>query len=173
MIEDTLTKLNTFSPRHRQYIIAVLNEIVNYYSRTLLGCAIFGSYARGENRKNSDLDLLIILNKAQGFSLRLKEFVEKIEMKCEHLAQDIYEKEDILCGLSPYFLTREEALKVQPIYFDLVEHHLIVFDPAGLIDRIINSTKNILKEAGAQKVRNSNTWEWQTNEMGYPGGIDL
>ncbi len=173
MLENLLSKLVTFSPRHRQYVIAILNEINEYYGDSLLGCAVFGSYVRGDNRKNSDLDLLIILKKAPGFSLRIKEFVDKIEMKHEVLAQEIYEKEDILCELSPYILAREEALKIHPVYYDLVDHHLIIFDPDGLIARIINSTRAFLVRSGARRVRRSNTWEWQTTETGFPGGVDL
>lgn len=168
-----LSKLKTFSQRHRQYVIAVLEEIINYYGDSLLGCAVFGSYARGENYKNSDLDLLIILKKAPGFSRRMREFVENVEMKHEALAQEIYENDEILCELSPYILSKDEALKMHPVYFDLVEHHLIIYDPEGLIARIINSTGKILLQSGARKVRRNNTWEWQTGKIGFMGGMDL
>lgn len=94
-------------------------------------------------------------------------------MKHESLAQEIYEQEDILCELSPYILTREEALRLHPIYFDLVEHHLIIYDPAGLIKHIIQATGKILKQSGARKVRRNNTWEWQVPNINYPGGIEL
>ena len=97
-------------------LVAILKEIADYYGDSLVGCAIFGSYARRDNRKNSDLDLLIILDKAPGFSKRIKEFVEQIEMRHEVLAQAIFEQEEILCELSPYILSREEALKIHPIY---------------------------------------------------------
>lgn len=88
MLESFLSRLKTFSPRHQRYIIAVLKEIINYYDDSLLGCAIFGSYARGDNLKNSDLDLLIILKKAPGFSRRIEEFVDNVKMKHEALAHD-------------------------------------------------------------------------------------
>lgn len=173
MDESLSIKLKTFSMRHRQYIISILNEIVDYYGDSLLGCAVFGSYARYENRKNSDLDLLIILKKAPGFSRRIKDFVENVEMKHEPLAQEIYEQDEILCDLSPYIVTREEALKLQPVYYDLVQDHLIIYDPDGLIMYIINSTQHILQQAEAGKARHANTWEWQTAKIGFPGGMNL
>lgn len=173
MTEKILPKMRVFSPLHRQYIIAVLNEVISYYGVSLVGCAVFGSYARGDNRKNSDLDLLIILTKAFGFSRRLKDFVENIEMKHEKLAQKLYEQEDIFVELSPYILTREEALKIHPIYFDLIEYHYIIYDPENIIARIINSIENLLEKSGAGKRRTNNTWEWQTGKMGFLGGMDL
>lgn len=173
MLEGLPATLKTFSPRHRRYLVTVLDEIINHYDQALLGCAVFGSYARGDNRLNSDFDLLIILRRAPGFSRRLREFVENIEMKHEALAQAIYEEEDILCELSPCILSREEALKIQPLYYDLVENHLVIYDPAGLIARIIKATREILQRSGARKVRHGNTWEWQTVQAGFLGGIDL
>ncbi|ADL07083.1 nucleotidyltransferase domain-containing protein [Thermosediminibacter oceani] len=135
-IEKCVSELKTFSMLHQQYLICVLEGIIEYYKDSLLGLTIFGSYARGENRKNSDLDLLIILKKAPGFSERIKEFVNNIELAHESLGQQLYEEEDILCELSPYILSKEEALKFQPVYFDLTEHNKILFDPEGIISRI-------------------------------------
>lgn len=173
MFENPVAKLKTFSPLHRRYLLAVLQEIVDYYDEALLGCAVFGSYARGDNRLNSDLDLLIILRQTLGLSQRVRQFVEAVEMKYEVLAQALYEEADILCELSPYILSREEAMKMQPIYYDLVENHLIIYDPAGLIAHIIKATGQILRLSGARKVWHGNAWEWQTGRMGFLGGTDL
>lgn len=173
MTEKILPRMKTSSELHRQYIIAVLNEVVIYYGDSLVGLALFGSYARGDNRNISDLDLLIVLKKAPGLSRRLGDFVDHVEMRHEERAQKLYEQEDIFIELSPYILTREEALKVHPIYFDLVEHNSVIYDPENIIARIIDSTASLLEKSGARKERINNTWEWQTGNMGFLGGMDL
>jgi hypothetical protein len=172
-IEECISQLKTFSSRHRQYLNRVLTRIHEYYGDSLLGLAIFGSYARLENRKNSDLDLLIILKKAPGFSQRIQDFVDNVELELESLAQELYEEEDILCELSPYILSKEESLKFQPIYFDLVEHNKIVYDPEGIISHIIESTKNLMVQYGAKKVEYGNFWEWETEKGEFLGGTQL
>lgn len=166
-------RLKTFSPRHRHYLAAVLRQIVIHYGDSLVGLAVFGSYARGDNRLNSDLDLLIVLDHAPAPGRRLREFVEEVEMKHEALAQELYEREDILCELSPYILTREEALKLHPIYYDLAAHHLILYDPEGVIARIIAGTRKFLERSGARRIPHGNTWGWSLEKPCFPGGIDL
>lgn len=171
--ESNIAVLKTFSFRHKEYISSILREIIAYYGSNLVGLAAFGSYARGANRLNSDLDILIILKDAPGFSQRLGEFVEQVEMKYEELAQELYERDDILCELSPYILTRQEALKLQPIYYDLAEHHVVLYDPEGVLERIIDSTKRFLEQLRAERTNYGNTWEWSLGENFCPGGIDL
>ncbi|HHW01862.1 MAG TPA: nucleotidyltransferase domain-containing protein [Thermoanaerobacterales bacterium] len=172
-IEECISQLNTFSSLHRQYLNGVLKRIHEYYGDSLLGLLIFGSYARTENRKNSDLDLLIILKKAPGFSQRIREFVDNVEFELESLAQQLYEEEDILCELSPYILSKEESLKFHPIYFDLVEHNKVVYDPEGIISHIIESTKNLMDRYGAKKIEYGNFWEWETEKRKFLGGVQL
>ena len=170
-IQRHVVELRTFSSGHATFLQTILKEILDYYGERLVGLAIFGSYARRENTNNSDLDLLIILRGASSRRERIIEFVNEIEMKHEKMAQHLYKNEGILIELSPYILNESEALKLQPIYFDLVEHHNILYDPRGIIDRIITSTSRLLKEKGARRRRRNNTWEWQTGY--FLGGIDL
>lgn len=172
-IEHMLVNLKVFSPLHQKYIESVIYRAIEYYGDLLVGFAIFGSYARKENRKNSDLDMLIILKNVQGFSKRIKEFVDNVELKCEMIAQQLYEKEEIHCELSPYILSREEALKLQPIYYDFVAHHIIIYDPEKTISRIIESTRNILTKSRAKKIMHGNVYEWDLKEFGFLGGVEL
>lgn len=56
-------------------------------------------------------------------------------------------------------------MMVQPIYYDLVTHHIIVRDPQGIIAHIVDSTAAFLREVGARRVRRNNTWEWRANRF--------
>ncbi len=163
--------LKAYSDGHRLFLDAVLREIMHHYGDNLLGLALFGSFARGENRKDSDLDILIVLKDAPGRRLRLVEFIREIEMKHDALAQRLFSEENLLCELSPYILTVSEAELVQPIYYDLVDNHIVIFDPQGIIALIVKSMSALLRQVGAYRVRRNNTWEWRTNR--FLGGIRL
>ena len=92
-------------------------------------------------------------------------------MKHDDLAQQLFREQGLSCELSPYIVTEVEALVMQPIYYDLVTHRVVVWDPKGIVDRIISSSSALLKEAGAYRVRRGNAWEWRTN--GFLGGVRL
>lgn len=102
---------------------------------------------------------------------RIEELIQEIKMKHDDLAQRFFREEGLSCELSPHIVTEAEALMMQPIYYDLVTDHVIVWDPEGIIDRIINFASALLKEVGAYRVRRNNTWEWRTNR--FPGGAKL
>ncbi len=172
-IETSLGSLCTFSLRHRAYLSAVFEEILSHYGGELVGCAIFGSYARRENRLNSDLDLLILLDTADSPGRRISRFVDHIEMKHEKLAQELYEQDGILCDLSPYILSRSEAAYVQLIYYDFVEHHVIVSDPFNLIARIVRSMKKHILRTEAKKYRLASGWLWETKASTVPAILEL
>lgn len=171
MTLPVMDRLRTYSPGHHRFVEGVLCEILRYYDEGLLGLAVFGSFARGENCRDSDLDLLIILKDVAKRRVRLAEFIREIEMKHDELAQRLFKEEGLLCELSPYILSQSEAMMVQPIYYDLVSHHVIVWDPEGVIAHITNSTAALLREVGARRIRRNNTWEWRTNR--FLGGIRL
>ncbi|MEJ5349297.1 MAG: nucleotidyltransferase domain-containing protein [Desulfosoma sp.] len=166
-------RLKTFSPHHEAYVEAVLGQISAHDQDQLLACAIFGSYARKENRLNSDLDLLLILDVKEGFTQRMARFVEQIELKHESLAQELYEQEGIICEISPYILMRQEALVVHPVYYDLVSHHVIVHDPHGLIRHIVHRVEEYLTKKGAHKETVVTGWLWHVKDAEIPNVLEV
>lgn len=170
-MELKMEQFCTFSSLHREYLHSVFTNIFHYYGDSLSALAVFGSYARRENRKNSDLDILIVLKRALRRNDRIREFIDAVEMASEPLAQRLYEKESILCELSPLILTELESDTFHPVYCDMVEYCIILHDPTNHLQNILLSTKALLKEIGARKVRRNNTWEWQLSR--FLGGVKL
>ena len=56
------------------------------YGQHLQGCYLFGSYARGENRPGSDVDVLIVLDDYASYSAEITRTSEVIsELSLSHV----------------------------------------------------------------------------------------
>ena len=128
--------MKTFTKTHRKYIEKLMERIKEYYGSNLVSVVIFGSHARGTNRTNSDLDILIVLEKCEkSKQKRLQEFVEKIEMPLEPLAIKLLD-EGIYMDVAPVILTKDEARYFNPLYLDMVKHKIIIFNKNNFIQLI-------------------------------------
>ena len=94
-------KINNELRKIQRVIIPVLKN--NY----VVKAGIFGSYARGEQKKNSDIDILVQFSKPVGFKFA------RIELELE---KKLKKKVDLLTynGLSPYLKDRilQEEVKI-------------------------------------------------------------
>lgn len=171
LLDDALESIRYFSPRHRAYVKAIVAATVTTYDVSLEGLALYGSYARGEQRLNSDLDLMIILADAPGIGRRIQTFVEAVELPNEGLAVELLRTDGVFMEASPYILTEAEALYFQPIYLDLVDAHLILLDPHGLIAHIISAVAQLRQREGAHREPVGTRWAWSTGR--FLGGVRL
>lgn len=110
------------------FVEELRERLIEFYGENLAAAIVFGSYARGEVRFASDLDILIILNEC---SLRRRERQREFEREVEERLR--YEPN---LPISPIILTREEARKFHPIYLDIVDHHQVLVGEA-LMRRLV------------------------------------
>lgn len=143
--------MKTFTKTHRDYIEKLIERIKEYYGDNLISVVIFGSYAKGQNKTNSDLDILIVLKRCEkSRQKRLHEFVEGIEMPLEPLAIKLLD-EGIYMDITPIILTKDEAEYFNPLYLDMVEHKIIIFDKDNFIRSILKKVKELMKSWNSYK----------------------
>ncbi len=87
----------------RKYLSVFLKE------KGVIRASLFGSYARGENNENSDIDLIIQLNET-------KNLFDLAEIKAD-LEDKFHKKVDVLTYNSINPLIKDEILKEQEILF--------------------------------------------------------
>ncbi len=167
-----MKKLRVFSLTHQKYIAKLLDRIVRQYSDNLVSLVIFGSYARKENRITSDLDLLIILKDAGSRSGRIREFIERVEMPLEELAQRLI-GEGIFMEVSPIILSTAEARYFNPLYLDILDHNIIVFDRDGFFKKTMDRVREKANEWGSYKEHFGNRWAWVIKKGEFTGGVKL
>jgi len=157
--------------RFRELKTMLLSEIKSYYSERLVSVVVFGSVARETQTFDSDLDLLIVVEKLpSGRMKRIREF-ESIEEKIEPLLESLHRKEGIHTYISAIIKSPEEAEKGSPIFLDMVEDARILFDRNGFFEEVLDRLKKRLKELGSKRIWKGNAWYWDLKPDYKPGEI--
>lgn len=137
----------------------MLKILKEEFKDDLISVVVYGSVARGDNRNDSDVDLLIIMKNLPKDSMlkRIRLFETKVEDK---LNLDEYWKMGYYISLSPVLKTPEEAEKFSPLYLDMVYDAVILYDRNYFFTRILQKLRDRLKELGAERVRMGKKWYW-------------
>jgi len=142
-----------------QLLEKLVKALLEKLGDNLVSVVIYGSVARGEARRDSDVDLLIIArNLPRSRFARQDLFIEveeKLEEDLERLKEEGYHVD-----FSPVLLTPEEAARTRPLYLDMVEDAVILYDESGFFAGVLARLRARLEELGAQRVRHGKRWYW-------------
>ena len=144
------------------YVI-LLNNIVRImreeFKDDLISIVLYGSVARGDNRNDSDVDLLIVMNNLPKDSMlkRIRLFETRVEDK---LNLDEYWNKGYYISLSPILKTPDEAEKISPLYLDMVYDAVILYDKDQFFTKILEKLKEKLRELGAERIIMGKKWYW-------------
>ena len=148
----------------------LLSRVKAFYGERLISVVVYGSVARGSQNFDSDLDLLIIADKLpNGRMKRIREF-EAVEDRVEPFLKSL-QKEGINSRISALIKTPEEAKRGSPLFLDMVEDALILFDREGFFSAILKKLKQRLKILGARRVWRGNAWYWVLKPDFRPGEV--
>jgi len=120
----------------------------------LVGVVLFGSVARGDWDRDSDVDLLLVVKgwKRKKVWERLRELSRAREV----LRQSKEYQEAVSKGFFPaiqhYPLDPEEAREFHRVYPDLVADGILLYDKEGFMDWILSSFREKLRKLGALRI---------------------
>lgn len=141
--------------QHRVLLSELVEALKRKYGGRLVSVVVFGSVARGEYGKNSDVDVIVVIESLPKSKLRRQEEFISVE--------EIIEKkmdEDVLVKLSPIIKTPEEVKKIPPILLDVVEDGIILYDRDNFFGEIVEKLRRELNKLGSRRVRVGKRWYW-------------
>ena len=157
------TGLNLIKDDERRALIEeALRLLLQEFGENLLSVVVFGSIARGEQTPESDTDLLIV---SRSFSESLSDRMDQLTKILIQLEKTEQHKKMRGKGINPWIqfhpLNPEEAKLHRPLYLDMVEDSIIIYDRDKLMETTLSSLKRKLKELGAKRVLlKDGSWYW-------------
>lgn len=137
----------------------MVTSLERKYGNRLVSAVVFGSVARGEMRKDSDIEVLLIIKSLPKSRLkRQEEFLEvegEVEEEISKLSNLGY-----FVDFSPIMKTPEEAKRISPLYLDTVEDAVIVLDRNSFFQEILRRLRDRLRQLGSKKIRMGKKWYW-------------
>lgn len=141
----------------RKEVMELLQWLVKRIEQdlTLNSLVLFGSYARGEERPESDLDIVIISQSfPKKFTKRfdvLRPFLKEAKL---HPAYKELRRRGFYPQFSPIPYKPEDLERTPPLLLDLVEDGIIIKDD-NTFSRKMDELRKKLKELGARRLKTS------------------
>lgn len=137
-------------------MLALLTGVKQYFE--VVSFVVYGSVARKEARKESDIDILLVVEDSGDRYAAFKLF-ERAEQELEPLIRRA-EEEGYRIFFSPIIKSREAASRISPLYLDLVEDAVILYDTGDFFKTILEKLKTRLADLNAERVRIGKKWYW-------------
>ena len=139
----------------------------------LISVVLYGSIARGDNRKDSDIDLLLVIKDLPKTITERIILFDKVERKLDDDIMRLMD-EGYYVTFSPILKTPEEAMRFSPIYMDMTEDAIILYDKNGFFRKVLEKTKKRLKELGFERVwLSKKVWYWRKRNYKFGEMIDF
>ncbi len=158
------------NPALRQLAVDYTRALERLLGESLVSVVLFGSVARGEATSLSDIDLLVIARDLPRGRLARQ---ERLSAADDLLAPQVEElrKQVVLTDFSPVLKTPEEAKCFTPLYLDLVEDAVILYDREGFFSEILAQLRSSLDRLGARRVKRGRIRYWELKPDYVPGEI--
>jgi len=128
----------------------IIKQVKDFYSDNLLALAIYGSYAKGTVREESDLDIIIILKKAIKGRQRYVEF------------NQINDQQGL--EVNPVIFDIDEAKNFHLIYLSFLEALDIVEDNFAILETIQRKLIGLFEKGIIEKKEIMGITYWRIND---------
>ncbi len=167
MSEQSSTLLNETLKELAMAYTEVLKEQLG---ESLIAVVLFGSVARGEAAAQSDIDLLIVVSGLPESRLARQRCLEPVDARFEEELAAL-RRQGVLTDFSPLLKTPGEAARLTPLYFDLVQDALILYEREGFFSAVLERLRESFRRLGARRVRRGKLRYWELKPDYTPGEV--
>ncbi|MCK4476347.1 MAG: nucleotidyltransferase domain-containing protein [Methanophagales archaeon] len=147
---------------YRETICLFKDLIIEKLRDSIVSLVLYGSVARGEAKKESDIDLLIVQKDAPDvYYKRLRPFIEVEKELRKSKVYEINRKKGLMPYLSYVILSQKEAEKNLYLFLDMIEDSIILLDKKDFLKRRLEELRHRLNMLGSKKVfLKDGSWYW-------------
>lgn len=141
--------------------------LYEHFSQRLVGVLVFGSLARGNWNRNSDIDLLVVI---EGWDKPLWERTREL-VKLRRRMRETREYQRLMernlpTAIQHYPLSKAEALEPHRIYIDACMEGIILYEREGFLTKVLEEFREKLSNLGARRITTaSGKTYWQLKEV--------
>lgn len=150
--------------------IAYTEALKEELGESLVAVVLFGSVAREEATFHSDIDLLVIASDLPEGRLARQRCLEKSDDLLEARLQAL-RRQGILTDVSPLLKTPQEAGRISPLYFDLLQDALILYEREGFFSAVLGRLRESFQRLGARRVKRGKIRYWELKPDYTPGEV--
>lgn len=137
----------------------------------LLAVCLYGSLARGQVQRGSDVDLFIVVQGEQKEAEEL--WTTAHRALYETPEYEALTQQGIWPALSPFIVTQAFLAAETPwLLLEVQDHGLILYDPQGVLARKLEAVRQRMRELGTKKVMMPDgSWYWDIKPDWKPGEV--
>lgn len=125
----------------------------------IVSIALFGSVARGQAGPGSDIDLFVVLDESPSGMLSRRRLLDPVR---ESLTPELerFWKQGLYVDFVEVIRTRSEAGNFHPLYLDMSQEAIMLYDRGRFLERLLAMIKERLEREGAERKFMGNFWYW-------------
>ncbi len=133
----------------------------------LVSIALYGSVARKEAGPGSDIDLFIVLQEAPSGMLSRRHLLDPMRESLTPELEKLW-RQGIYTDFVEVIRTRNEARKFHPLYLDMSQEAIILFDRDKFLEILLSAIKEHLKNGGAERKIMGKFRYWDLSRSSIP-----
>lgn len=149
---------------------ALLTEVRAELGARLTAVALYGSVARGEAHRWSDIDLFVV-HRGDRETVSEAFLHAKLRLRDRPLARELAARGVPTAPVAVY-RSEEELADTPWLMLDMTHHGILLFDPRGVLHRKLERLRARLEELGSRRIElDDGSWYWDLKPDLRPGEV--